>query len=177
MTRSAVRPFLVLIVVAAASCSSGGTSFRVMSCNMAPALLPGYHVHVAAATGSLNRGDIVYYVPPTGTRRSADDLRVSRVVGLPGEHIEARGDDSADVAAAVAFWSEVVGVPVEEFQRTTLKRHKPRTVRHNIGETYHGCLTVRVLKSVELNPKIAGWWEGLSAGLSSLDASARSGVV
>ena len=106
-------------------------------------------------------------------------LRWLDLIGVTRDRLRFRVciHESANVPAAVAFWSEVVGVPFEQFQKTTLKRHKPRTVRHNIGETYHGCLTVRVLKSVELNRRIAGWWEGLSAGLGSLDASARSGVV
>lgn len=90
MTRSMRFGALTLLVVTAACSGGSGKTFRVMSCNMAPALLPGYHVHVAAASGHIKRSDIVYYLPPASSRRSADDLRVARVVGMPGDHLEAR---------------------------------------------------------------------------------------
>jgi hypothetical protein len=83
--------------------------------------------------------------------------------------------ESADVAAAHAFWSEVVGVPASEFDRATLKRHNPRTVRRNIGEDYHGCLCVSVRRSTDLNVQIAGWFEGMAAVTSTVVP--RSGVV
>ena len=106
-------------------------------------------------------------------------LRWLDLVGVAPDRLRFRISihESADVGAALEHWSAVVGVPVGEFQKTTLKRHKPKTVRKNVGEGYYGCLNVRVCKSVELNRRIAGWWEGLSAGLCSLGASARSGVV
>jgi transposase len=69
--------------------------------------------------------------------------------------------ESADVGAAVAFWAAVVGVPGNQFMRTTLKRHNPRTVRKNVDAGYHGCLIVRVRRSTELGRQIAGWFEGL----------------
>ncbi len=37
--------------------------------------------------------------------------------------------ESADVEAAVRYWSHFVGVPADRFLRTTLKRHNPRTIR------------------------------------------------
>ena len=55
--------------------------------------------------------------------------------------------ESADVPAATEFWSAVVGVPVAEFRRPTLKRHTGTTVRLNVGADYHGCLIVQVGKS------------------------------
>jgi signal peptidase I len=64
----------------------------MLSCNMAPTLLPGYHITVEAAKGKVRRADIVYFLPPEGTRRSADDIRVSRVVGVPGDDIEMRNN-------------------------------------------------------------------------------------
>jgi signal peptidase I len=94
MTRSRRGGFLPLVLVAAAAACSGGggRTFRVQSCNMAPNLLPGYHVHVESAPHQVKRGDIVYFLPPVAVRRGSSDLRVSRVVGMPGDHIEARGD-------------------------------------------------------------------------------------
>ncbi len=48
--------------------------------------------------------------------------------------------EDADTAAAQQFWVEVTGASPSQFRRPTLKRHKPKTVRINVGETYHGCL-------------------------------------
>jgi hypothetical protein len=52
--------------------------------------------------------------------------------------------ESADPAAAVRWWTETLRLPVDRFQPTSLKRHRPRTTRHNTGEDYHGCLTIFV---------------------------------
>jgi hypothetical protein len=63
------------------------------------------------------------------------------------------------VPAAEAFWADVAGVPVHMFSRATIKKHRPRTVRKNTGDTYHGCLIVRVLGSASLYRKTEGiWW-------------------
>ena len=69
--------------------------------------------------------------------------------------------ESANVERALEFWSDVVGVPSSEFEKTTIKKHKPKTVRKNIGEDYHGCLTVGVRRSTRLNRQIAGWFQGI----------------
>ena len=53
-----------------------------------------------------------------------------------------------------------MGVHVGVFRKPTIKRHNPRTLRKNVGEDYHGCLAVSVLRSSELYQKIAGWAEG-----------------
>ena len=68
--------------------------------------------------------------------------------------------ETADVAAAEQFWADVVGVHVGVFRKPTIKRHNPKTLRKNVGEDYHGCLAVSVLRSSELYQKIAGWAEG-----------------
>lgn len=73
--------------------------------------------------------------------------------------------ESADVDKALRFWSEVIGVPLPRFQRTTLKRHNPRTIRKNVGDRYHGCIRVDVRRSVELNRRIEGWFKGIIAHL------------
>jgi chorismate mutase len=106
-------------------------------------------------------------------------LRWLELIGIERDRLRFRVSihESADVAGAIAHWSRIVGVPADQFQKTILKRHRPRTVRHNVGEDYFGCLVVRVTKSVELNRKIAGWWEGLSAQLGSVVGPIRSGVV
>lgn len=70
--------------------------------------------------------------------------------------------ESADVGEATATWSEVVGVPAASFKPPSLKRHNPTTVRQNTGESYIGCLIVRVRRSTDLNRRIAGWWQGIA---------------
>ena len=88
--------------------------------------------------------------------------------------------ESADVGRAVAYWSEVVGVPASAVT-VTLKHHNPRTVRKNTGADYHGCLVVSVRRSSHLNVRIAGWCEGLAAQAGGLMAAGslggESGVV
>lgn len=83
--------------------------------------------------------------------------------------------ESADVAGAECFWAQTVGVSIESLERTTLKRHNPKTVRRNVGEDYHGCLCVSVRRSADLNLRIAGWFKGIAAGASTLVVP--SGVV
>ena len=78
--------------------------------------------------------------------------------------------ESADVPEAERFWAEVVGIDATSLQRTTLKRHNPRTVRRNIGEGYYGCLCVAVRRSAELNLQIAGWFEGVAVAAGKLVA-------
>jgi hypothetical protein len=63
---------------------------------------------------------------------------------------------SADVGAAERFWSDVVGIPVARFNKTSLKRHNPTTRRRNTGETYRGCLRVDVHRSAETNRRMEG---------------------
>lgn len=65
--------------------------------------------------------------------------------------------ETADVAAAEQFWRGVTAADPAQFQRTTLKRHNPRTVRKNVGADYHGCLIVRVRQSADLYQRIEGW--------------------
>jgi len=64
--------------------------------------------------------------------------------------------ESGDVDRALHSRAEVVGVPANHFMRTTLKRHNPKTVRKNVGVSYHGCLIVRVQRSTELGRQLAG---------------------
>jgi DNA-binding XRE family transcriptional regulator len=72
---------------------------------------------------------------------------------------------SADVDAATRSWAEVVGIPPGAFQRPTLKKHNPKTVRYNVEETYRGCLMVYVPKSSRMYWKV----EGIMAGVARSD--------
>ncbi|MGW3426584.1 hypothetical protein ACWDHW_01305 [Streptomyces melanosporofaciens] len=75
--------------------------------------------------------------------------------------------ESAQVADAERYWAELIGVDVTTLERTTLKKHNPKTVRKNVGEGYRGCLVVRVLKSADLYRRIEGWWYGIVVGARS----------
>jgi transposase len=65
--------------------------------------------------------------------------------------------ESADVATAEQFWLALTGAVSDQFRKTTLKRHNPKTVRKNVGSNYRGCLRVDVRKSSELYHQIEGW--------------------
>jgi len=65
--------------------------------------------------------------------------------------------ESADVAGAEQFWLTLTAATPDQFRRTSLKRHNPKTVRKNVGEAYHGCLRVDVRQSADLYHRIEGW--------------------
>lgn len=68
--------------------------------------------------------------------------------------------ESADIEGAHKFWADLVGVSVDRFARPTIKRHNPKTVRHNTGDTYMGCLVIKIKQSAKLHDRIEGWWKG-----------------
>ncbi|WNF01679.1 hypothetical protein PS467_25680 [Streptomyces luomodiensis] len=75
--------------------------------------------------------------------------------------------ESAQVADAEQYWADLVGVDVDTLEKTTLKKHNPKTVRKNVGEHYRGCFVVRVLKGADLYRRIEGWWYGIVVGARS----------
>ena len=75
--------------------------------------------------------------------------------------------ESAQVADAEHYWADTAGVDVTTLERTTLKKHNPKTVRKNVGEGYRGCLVVRVLQGADLYRRIEGWWYGIVVGAKS----------
>lgn len=83
--------------------------------------------------------------------------------------------ETADVDTALRFWSDLTGVPAEAFMRTTLKRHKPKTTRRNVGDDYRGCLVVRVRRSAAEYRAAEGLWVG--AALSARRRAADSAAV
>ena len=82
---------------------------------------------------------------------------------------------SGDVDAAERFCAGVVGIPRSKLRRTSLKRHERRASRRLPTESYVGCLRVDVRKSTDFNRQIAGWWQGLVAGIATVEAP--SGMV
>jgi hypothetical protein len=79
--------------------------------------------------------------------------------------------EDADVEGALRYWSEVTGVPVERFLRTTLKKGNPKTRRRNVGPAYRGCLVVTVRRSGDLNKQLDGWFDAIVSKVSSLSTS------
>jgi|SRR5215472_3213407 len=65
--------------------------------------------------------------------------------------------ETADVLAAQRFWQETIGIDGAQFNRPLIKKHKPRTVRKNTGDHYHGCLRIKVRKSIDIYRQIEGW--------------------
>ncbi|MEU0226587.1 hypothetical protein ABZ177_19765 [Streptomyces sp. NPDC006284] len=72
--------------------------------------------------------------------------------------------ESADVAGAESYWAELVGSDRAAFNKTTLKKHNPKTVRKNVGASYRGCLVIKVLKGADLYRRIEGSWYGIVLG-------------
>ncbi|MFD5451156.1 hypothetical protein ACWDTR_02815 [Streptomyces sp. NPDC003470] len=70
---------------------------------------------------------------------------------------------TADVEGAKHYWAHLVGVDISKFQKTTIKKHNPKTVRKNVGDSYRGCLVIRVSQGAELYRQIEGWWSGMVA--------------
>ncbi|MGW6541309.1 hypothetical protein ACWGBH_00395 [Streptomyces massasporeus] len=69
--------------------------------------------------------------------------------------------ESADVAGAESYWADLVGADRSAFNKTTLKKHNPKTVRKNTGDSYRGCLVIKVLKGADLYRRIEGSWYGI----------------
>ncbi|MGI5469203.1 hypothetical protein [Streptomyces sp. CA-132043] len=89
------------------------------------------------------------------------------LLGVERDRLEFRVSihESADVPGAERFWAELVGIDAAELHKTTLKKHNPSTVRKNVGDDYHGCLTVRVARGADLYRRIEGWWYGIVGGV------------
>jgi len=72
--------------------------------------------------------------------------------------------ESADVAAAEQFWLALTGAAPDQFRKTSLKRHNPKTIRKNVGSSYRGCLRLDVRKSSGLYHQIEGWVRAATSG-------------
>lgn len=71
--------------------------------------------------------------------------------------------ENADAEAAQRFWLELTGTLPGQFRRATIKRHKPQTLRRNVGEDYRGCLRIDVRRSAQLYRRIEGWMSAVTA--------------
>ncbi|MFD6348870.1 hypothetical protein ACFWF9_29710 [Streptomyces roseolus] len=77
--------------------------------------------------------------------------------------------ESADVGGAERYWADLAGISTSELQKTTLKKHNPKTVRKNTGAEYRGCLIVRVSAGSDLYRRIEGSWYGIVGAVASTD--------
>ncbi|OMI39747.1 hypothetical protein [Streptomyces sparsogenes] len=102
-------------------------------------------------------------------------LRWLDLLEVPPEHLRFRLSihESADVPAATRFWAELAGVDPSTFQRATLKKHNPKTTRHNTTDAYRGCLVIYVAQSAELYRRIEGAWYGIVVGAKSVTSTRR----
>ncbi|MFF4574785.1 hypothetical protein [Streptomyces sp. NPDC001410] len=82
--------------------------------------------------------------------------------------------ETADVPGAEKYWAGLVGADRSAFNRTTLKKHNPKTVRKNTGDNYRGCLVIKVLKGADLYRRIEGSWCGIVEAAREADQSNRT---
>ncbi|MEV6192764.1 hypothetical protein AB0M19_10180 [Streptomyces sp. NPDC051920] len=68
---------------------------------------------------------------------------------------------TADTKGAERYWADLAGVDTSQLQRTTIKKHNPKTTRKNVGENYRGCFVIGVLQGADLYRRIEGWWSGM----------------
>lgn len=61
------------------------------------------------------------------------------------------------------YWLDATGLKRENYTKPVIKRHIPKTKRHNIADTYHGLVAIRVRRSTILNRRIMGWIHGIIA--------------
>jgi hypothetical protein len=59
------------------------------------------------------------------------------------------------------FWTEAIGCDPIRFQHIYYKKGNPKTLRKNIGKTYHGILKIYIKESSSLVRQIAGWTQGV----------------
>jgi transposase-like protein len=64
--------------------------------------------------------------------------------------------ETADLDAALKWWARKLDLPVGRFQRANLNKHRPATLRRNVGDDYRGCLVITVPRSRELYWRIEG---------------------
>jgi transposase-like protein len=73
--------------------------------------------------------------------------------------------ESADIEGALTYWAGIAGVPEGAFSKTTVKRHKPVTNRHNVGDAYRGCLVIQVRRSADEYRLVEGLCVGIVCSL------------
>ncbi|MFE7763165.1 hypothetical protein [Streptomyces sp. NPDC057438] len=82
--------------------------------------------------------------------------------------------ETADAKGAERYWAELVGADPSAFNKTTIKKHNPKTVRKNIGDSCKGCLAVKVLQGADLYRRIEGSWYGIVVSAREADRPNRT---
>ncbi|MFF0017153.1 hypothetical protein [Streptomyces sp. NPDC005374] len=82
--------------------------------------------------------------------------------------------ETADIAGAEQYWADLVGADRSAFNKTTVKKHNPKTVRKNVGDSYRGCLVIKVLKGADLYRRIEGSWYGIVVSVREADHRNRA---
>lgn len=54
------------------------------------------------------------------------------------------------------FWLKTTGLKTSNLVKPIIKKHIPKTKRHNIADTYHGLVAIRVRRSTILNRRVQG---------------------
>ncbi|GEK00463.1 hypothetical protein TNCT1_27390 [Streptomyces sp. 1-11] len=75
---------------------------------------------------------------------------------------------------AEQYWAALVGAGRSSFDKTTIKKHNPKTVRKDVGEDCRGCLVINVLQGAELYRRIDGWWYGIVGAATATDHQNRT---
>lgn len=91
------------------------------------------------------------------------------LLGVSRERLHCRVmiHESADVAAAERHWADLIGIDTSALGKTILKKHNPTTVRKNTGDSYRGCLGIKVRQGANLYRRIEGAWYGIVVGANS----------
>ncbi|MFJ6436691.1 hypothetical protein [Streptomyces sp. NPDC091416] len=99
-----------------------------------------------------------------------------RLLGIPPEQLKFHVNihETADVPEAEHFWRNHTGAAASRFGKTTLKKHRPLTIRKNVGGNYRGCLAIHVLQSADLYRRIEGWWYGIVGAALSPEPQIRT---
>jgi hypothetical protein len=71
----------------------------------------------------------------------------------------------AEIDSFRQFWIDATGLKLKNFVKPVIKKHIPKTKRHNIADTYHGLVAIRVRRSTMLNRRILGWIHGIIAAM------------
>jgi transposase len=106
-------------------------------------------------------------------------LRFLDAAGVPRGQLGYRVliHEGADVSAAERFWLTVTDAAPGQFLRSSLKRHNPKTLRKNVGATYHGCLRIDVRGSADLYRRIEGWADGAMNGSARIGEGGNPGFA
>lgn len=63
------------------------------------------------------------------------------------------------------YWSKMLELPIDYFQKVSWKKDKIKTKRKNTGKNYFGLIDLYVQRSTTLYREIAGWIEGIYKNL------------